>query len=315
VGGEGAAPPAVVDATRDELHLRVGGIAHEPLAQIDDETVFAGALHFSRAEVAWVHLAEEDGKEREPAAGTERPRGEPEEGAAFRGCPDEAPLGAWIWIRHDFQNAQPPACGGTETHVFRFVLEPAPGSVMPGEVVALVYSAKEFHYEAQTDGCFDHPESDPYEDCSGPAAHVEGTVAIEPASLAFAKFFPMLPSLAVQHPDGPPIRIPVTCQHRPTGSTSETEAAGLDTVEIEGKAECNPDRRCDQYCVAPGYCAPPNQADSECSSRLERHAAIPFEGSIVDPPGRERRGLCLATGGSEVRWHVCCGCAEQAPTL
>jgi hypothetical protein len=335
LGIESAVPPPVQDPSRDELHLRDGGLVQEPLAQIDREGVLAGPRSFARAEVDWVYLARPR-EEPAPRGGAERPREpeveppppppEPEPAGPspdprppppqeFQGCPDDRPLGAWIWLRNTYQDFRPPHCRGVETQVVRFRLEPDPGTQLPGAAVALSYSAQALEYSVSTDGCFDAPESEPYETCNAEGAHVEGTLSLSAENLGYAKFFPLEPQLGFQYPTPPtqPFELTVQCLHHPTGLRSEHTVDGFNGISI-APGECSyPHRECNDYCVAPTVCKDPTGAPQDCYLKPERFAVIPFEGALVDGPEREERGLCVIPGSSQIRWRVCCGCAETGP--
>ena len=345
LGVETSTPPAVEDPSLDELILRGGGVVHEHLARIDKEAIFAGARRFDRGEVAWIYLAPER-EPPEPQAGADppsepappdvpppppppppgpdseaenpppvepRPPRSPDD--AFRGCPDDRPLGGWIWLRNDYVDVVQPNCTGVETHVVRFRLEPEPGTLLPGQGAALSYKAKELRFSVSTDGCFDAPQSDPYSTCNAEGTQVERTVALTPENLGYAVFFPLIPSLSFQYPAPvrPPFQLTVRCLHHPSGVRSEGTADGFTGVSIDSGECAYPHRECNDYCVAPTVCASPQTAPQDCYQHPDRFAEIPFEGALVDGPERTERGLCIWPGSSQVRWRVCCGCAETGP--
>jgi hypothetical protein len=335
LGVESATPPPVENPGRDELHLRGGGVVHESLAQIDDERVFAGARRFERGEVAWVYLAPPR-EEPEPGGPTERPPETPPEpqqpppppedspplptprpppAEPAQACPDDQPLGAWIWLRNTYQDFRPPHCRGVETQVVRFRLEPDPGTQLPGAAIALAYSAQALEYSVSTDGCFDAPESEPYETCNAEGAHVEGTLSLSAENLGYAKFFPLEPQLGFQYPTPPtqPFELTVQCLHHPTGLRSEHTVDGFNGISISPGECAYPNRDCNDYCVAPTVCKDPGSGPQDCFLKPDRFAVVPFEGALVDGPEREERGLCVLPGDSQVRWRVCCGCAETGP--
>jgi hypothetical protein len=343
LGVEDTTPPPVEDPERDELRLRQGGVEHERLARIDEDAVFAGARRFERGQVSWIYLALQR-EPPQPEAATEAPSEretdepspppppppprqetadsgqrrlppprEPRE-APFEGCPDDEPLGAWIWLRNDFHDVLEPNCMGTETHVVRFRLEAEPGTIAPGRHVALGYQAKELHYSVFTSGCFDTPH-DPYTVCNAEGASLEGTVSLSPENLGSAAFFPLNPTLSFQYPKevNPPVSLDVQCLHQPTGSRSTGKAWGFGGIQID-PGECGyPHHACDSYCVAPTVCKDSSTAPPGCFQNTDEYAVIPFEGALVDGPDREQRGLCTYPGSSQVRWRVCCGCAETGP--
>jgi hypothetical protein len=338
-------PPPVEDPERDELHLRGGGVVHERLVRIDDEAVFVGARRLERGEVAWVYLAgertqrdpqatsaprpEPEGSdeidqpppppppepESEPDPGQEplpEPRDPPEE--AFQGCPDDRPLGAWIWLRNDYQDFRPPNCRGSETQVVRFRLEADPGTQLTGSPVALAYTAREIRYSVSTDGCFDVDDGD-YRTCNAEGTFAEGTLPLTVDNLGYAKFFPLEPQLGFQYPTPPttPFELTVHCLHHPTGVESDNTVGGMNGISIAPGECAHPHRDCNDYCVAPTLCKDPTRAPQDCYLKPERFAVIPFEGALVDGPEREERGLCVIPGSSQIRWRVCCGCAETGP--
>jgi hypothetical protein len=331
LGVEEPTPPPVEDPRRDEVYLREGGVLHEPLAQIDDDAVFAGARRLERGEVAWVYLATappppEGGgvAPGEPEQPPPPPQPEPDSSTTstrrphpdepFEGCPDDRPLGAWIWLRNDYQDIRPAHCRGTETQVVRFRLEPVVGSQLPGSPVALAYGATELRYSVSTDGCFDAPDGDPYSTCNADGAFAEGTLSLSPENLGVATFFPLEPQLSFQYPTPPvfPLQLTVRCLHG-SGTRSEHSATGFNGITLSPGDCGHPHRPCNDYCAAPTECKELATAPQDCYTQPERYAVIPFEGSLVDGPGRDQRGLCSLDGSSQVRWRVCCGCAETGP--
>jgi hypothetical protein len=338
---EAATPPPVEDPTRDELHLRAGGVVHEPLAAIDTEAVHAGPRRFARSEVVWIYLAPTR-VEPGPRAGAEPPETpeppppppppppdpdpdgpvppppapRPPPPAPVAACPDDRPLGAWIWLRNDYVDVLAPNCAGVETHVVRFRLEPEPGTQPAGSNVALVYGARELHYRVSTDGCLDSDPGDS-RSCNSPGTTVEGTAPLTEENLGFAKFFPLLPSLEFEYPTpvSPPFQVPVRCVWEMPNPPPPTEhpADGFTVVSISPTECVYPHRDCNDYCVAPTSCQATNFADVACLSDPGRFAVIPFEGALVDGPEREERGGCVTPGASQLRWAVCCGCAESGP--
>jgi hypothetical protein len=233
----------------------------------------------------------------------------------FDGCPADKPLGAWIWIRNDYQNGSPASCRGTETQVVRFRLEPDPGTQAANSPVALAYSARELRYTVSTGGCFSVPDRNAVETCNAPGTSIDGTVPLSTENLGFAKFFPLVPQLGFQYPTPPtwPFTLTINCYHPPTGTRSTSTVGGLVGISIK-PGECeSPNRPCHAYCVAPTECHKTNFSNPGCWQQPERYAVIPFEGALTDGPDREQRGLCTIPGSSQVRWRVCCGCAETGP--
>jgi hypothetical protein len=199
--------------------------------------------------------------------------------------------------------------------VVRFRLEPVPGTQLPGSPVARAYAAAELHYSVSTDGCFDAPESDPYTTCNADGTVAEGTLPLSEDNLGFGMFFPLEPKLGFQYPTPPtwPFALTIRCLHHPTGYRSESTVSGFNGIQLD-PGECGYEhRQCHAYCVAPTACWDPATATEDCFIHPERVAVIPFEGSLVDGPDREARGLCVTPGASQVRWRVCCGCAETGP--
>ena len=133
-------------------------------------------------------------------------------------------------------------------------------------------------------------------------------------NLGFAKFFPLEPQLAFQYPSPPtwPFELTVRCHHPPTGVRTESPVNGFGGVQITPNDCGYPHRACNSSCVAPTQCKVTNFG-GDCIPNPARHAVIPFEGALVDGPSREQRGLCVIPGSSQIRWRVCCGCAETGP--
>lgn len=341
LGVESVMPPVVVDPSRDEIRLRDGTTVHEQLAQIDDDRVFAGALNLERIQVEWIYLAPEQsepsaspidkreeplpepdsfGEEQDGSSGNEPASREPRpprgQNAAFAGCPDDQPLGAWIWLRNDYQDFHPTSCQGTETHVVRFRLEPIPGSQQPDSAVALAYKASELRYTASTDGCFDVPGDDEY--CNAEGVSVEGTLPLSEENLGYAQFYPLEPQLAFQYPaPGWVFELTTRCV-RPNAPDFLTTLSGISEFDQTGlriapTSACETYHRCNEYCVAPTQCLGNEAFLPDCANHAERYAVIPFEGALVDGPDREESSACTASGSSQVRWRVCCGCAETGP--
>lgn len=341
-------PPLVMDPTHDELHLRTGELVHEPLARIDGTRVFAGARMFERDTVAWIYLAPKQSEQEphyqfdpepertgslpedpppdssspptaQPESGTPPPPPRPPSDDSIAACPDAQPLGAWIWRRSDYVDVISPNCIGSETQVVRFRLEPVPGTQTGKGGIALAYAAKELHYRVSTDGCFDVDQGIGQYICKSGAMFTEGTAAITAENLGVAAFMPLIPELTFQYPDYMQTKLKVTAHCVWDGSGPHAPPPPHDviaslswSVSISAKEACAASQGCENYCVAPTVCEQANYADPECGMHHERFAVIPFHGALVDV-NRDARGQCILPGSSQVRWNVCCGCAETGP--
>ncbi len=342
-------PPRVMDPSHDELHLRTGEVVHESLAQIDATRVFAGARTYERSEVAWIYLAPEkteqepryqfDQEPEEPVSDRENPQPdsassptsgpEPETppatpprsppDAPIAACPEDQPLGAWIWQRNDYEDVISPNCIGSEIQVVRFRLEPIPGTQAGKGGIALAYAAKELHYRVSTDGCFDVDEGVGQYICNSNAMHTEGTAAISAENLGSALFMPLVPALTFQYPNSmqPELQVTAHCVWDGSGPHApppprEIVASLSWNLNISAKECAYAHRYCENYCVAPTACEQTNNADAGCSLRPERFAVIPFNGALVNA-SRHERSPSVPPSTRQVRWNVCCGCAENGP--
>jgi hypothetical protein len=345
LGVESTTPPPVEDPSQDELHLRGGGVVHEPLAQIDEDAVFVGARRFERNEVTWVALAAET--EPPGSQGAAEPESEPDPpeppppppdpptepptdpgqrppvrrprpaNDLVKPCPPDRPLGGSLELEYVHTLEHRYRCDQQARLWFGLIPMdqigkwPAPlGSPHHSDAIT---------YQLSWD-CSDLP--DPHgEVCDAPGATRSGRTDFGPIGpLGVANqsggvtFYPMDPKLsfalldeinAWQVPD-------VQCVY-PNGSGGN---AGRGWGGIGGSVEPWGPGDCEiGPCVAPTACyQPEGELRRDCVLHPDRYAAIPFEGS-------ERRRLLPGTGGlnsgefidMSTRWRVCCGCG-QAPS-
>jgi hypothetical protein len=317
LGVETATPPAIEDPSRDELHLRGGGVVHEPLARIDDEAVFAGARRFERGEVTWVYLAVAAEAERPGPQGTEeaprppvrtpRPAGDP-----LEPCPEDRPLGGSIELEVVYTRERFYRCD--QKARLWFGLIPMGQGPWPSELGSPHHSDA-IRYELSSSGCSDMP--DPHgEVCTAPEEARSGRVDFGPIGpLGVANqsggvtFYPTDPALDFQLLDEiSDWRIfQIQCVLPGGGGTSGLKIRLGGSVRPWGPDECEIGP-----CVAPGACYRAEDAlRRDCVLHPDRYAVIPFEGS-------ETRRLMPGVAGLNsgefkdvtTRWRVCCGCGE-----
>lgn len=245
-------------------------------------------------------------------------------------------LGGRITMRYGFVPGSPPACKGTLNIRLRFPLAPEYGDVAEENrpSVAPVYNAGEVVYEIATDGChdivgglFDGSDGTNVA-CNAPGNRKSGTVALGPESYSGIKFFPLSPQIHLLLPESVWLTLPEACVYG-DGYTYESEVLhlGSEALDIESGAHCETTKHYKNgmppslldFCVAPSVCntraasAADSQTLTDCYTHPERHALIPFSGSLT------KRGEVLEWGGVttvqvddiHVRWEICKGCGDE----
>jgi hypothetical protein len=330
-----ATPPPVEDPTRDEIHLRAGGVLHQPLAQIDPDVVLAGARRIDRMQVAWIALAPEP-EEPAPQAAEEAPRareppepiGEPPPPETetpppreanrdpVQPCPADRPLGGAIEYSYAYKDREFHRCSGTAQLWFRLHTLP---NQWPYEL-RTVWQSDAITYRLLNDGCTPEP-NDRGLVCVAPAQpEVCGNVVLGEVGqfgvnligapggpVIFNPLDPGLRFLTLPDEIAHRVETPVRCFEPSGGGTGSWTLPVIGEVTTFGRGDCGSELAC----VAPTLCVrAEGDQQRDCMTHPDRYAVIPFAGDqsvVYDTGGIE---LLRIVKTQRFRWNVCCGCGE-----
>jgi hypothetical protein len=250
----------------------------------------------------------------------------------------ELSLGGRIEMSYGFVTGSPPACTGNVRIRLRFELEPQWGNTPENSraAVATAYLARTAAYEINTDGCndvvgglFDFWRGANV-DCNAKGDKKSGMISVGQESSSYVVFLPLQPELGLLLPPDAQLHLDGECVYVDGSRTDQSiDFLGSEVFTAGSGPSCTTSDRFEwgqgpdllEFCVEPTVCNTGLDADpqtlAECYTNPERHAQIPFSGSLrklgailegADPGGR---ALPIPVDDAVVRWEVCNGCGDR----
>jgi hypothetical protein len=332
-------PPADYDGSRDLVFLRdKGGVKTGTVTAITRSDVIADVGVFKRDMVIQVLFgtprttpgAQPPGHAGEstplpspattqpptPPGGTPQPQATNSDESLANACPVDKPLGGWI---QEESIIQPPTipCLVTLRRFSWFHLAPPAGESWT-DALGKWFTASQVSYKWTFDGAANTKGWT----CQGAADQISGEAHLGSSDEGHLEFVPLAPSLVFQLQDAVELDVPITFKNLPTGlggqETTDTipfVAQGQDTQIIVDQPGCgNPPQI---GCVGPTLCWAgqyPSVA-KDCIANPERYAVIPFAGGTARELSSDEADAHDGLKYEAVKWAVCCGCGEGAPTV
>ena len=320
-----ARPPAIIDPSHDEVHLRNGGVQSSRLVAVNLTQVVTEKRAYNRSEIAWIALAlKETGTikgEEAPSTPVPSPTSSPVPTVtpsatrsprpvrdAVKPCPADKPLGGHIEVKY-VEDELHGSCQGTIRTVLRFPLVDNASSTSPWSSRLWVgFSATELNYDVSSAGCVDVPGDD--EICQAAGGRKTGKVIlgtigkwgfVSAPHVGSLTFNPVKPELYF---DALPDEIheaftkPLTCVKNGGGGTQSSWTVGFAGGQIRPR---RPGETEHAFVPLVDW---PKCDDRDCMQHAERYAVIPFTGHSVWTDPRPQSDFPRV----ETTWEVCCGC-------